>query len=324
MTQPVYDVLCVGILVADTFVAPLPRLPLAGELLPVSEMLLQTGGCAANTAVDLTVLGVRAAVVGKVGHDLYADYIRADLADKGVNVSGIRTARSAPTSQTVILPVVGEDRRYVHCVGANAELAPEDVPLEAVSSARVLYVGGYPLFPGFDAASLAGFFRWARDAGVRTVLDVAGVSAEEGLAPYERVLPHTDVFLPNNDEARLITGEVEPRRQAEALSALGAQMVVITLGERGWVARTQEEMLSAPAYSVKVVDPSGAGDAFDAGFIVGLLEGWDLRRTLAFASAVGACACTRLGCTTGLRSREETLSFLDEHPLDIVAEPLQA
>ena len=320
MTGLSHDVVCLGILVADTFVPPLPRLPAAGELLRVHELLLQTGGCAANTGVDLARLGSQVEVVGKVGNDVFADFICRDLEHKGVGVSGIRVSSTAPTSRTVILTVEGEDRRYIHCVGANAQFSLNDVDPELVASGRVLYVGGYLLLPGLEQASLAGLFRFAQSRGVKTVLDVAGPTPGQGLAPLEAVLAHTDVFLPNDDEARAITGESDPARQAEVFSECGVGTVVITLGARGALARTREMTLRAAAFRVEVIDPSGSGDAFDAGFMFGLLEGWELRRTLEFASAMGASACTRLGCTEGVFTRPEALAFLDQNHLEITVD----
>ena len=111
MPGPAYDVVCVGILVADLFVPPLPRLPAAGELQLVENMLLSTGGCAANAAMDLARLGRRVAVAGQVGNDFFAGFVRQELEAKGVDVTGIRRSATAPTASTVILPVVGQDRR---------------------------------------------------------------------------------------------------------------------------------------------------------------------------------------------------------------------
>jgi sugar/nucleoside kinase (ribokinase family) len=111
MVEPTYDVVRGGILVADLFEPMLPRLPQAGELLRVDAMLLSTGRCAANTGFDLAGLGAGAAVVGKIGHDVFADAIRRDLGDRGLDVTGIRASSSVPTSRTIILPVKGEDRR---------------------------------------------------------------------------------------------------------------------------------------------------------------------------------------------------------------------
>jgi sugar/nucleoside kinase (ribokinase family) len=316
MTDARCDVLCAGILVADLFVPPLLRLPREGELMKVDAMLLDTGGCAANTATDLARLGARAGVAGRVGADSFGGFIRADLGRKGLaDLSGIRVSSGRPTSQTVILPVTGQDRRYIHCLGANADFSLDDVDMDAVRAARVLYVGGYLLLPGLSAEGLAGLFREARRHGVRTVLDVAGVDPDHGMAPLLPVLPHTDAFLPNEDEAALLTREEDPRRQSAVLLDAGAGTVIITRGGEGVIARTREALRSAGAFPVDVVDGSGSGDAFDAGFILGMLEGWDLERSVTFASAVGASCCTRLGCTAGVFDREQAERFIAERSL---------
>ena len=314
MPAPDLDVLCVGILVADLFVPPLPRLPLAGELQLVDDMLLSTGGCAANAALDLARLGVRAAVAGKVGNDFFASFVRDQLAAAGLDLSGLRQSTTAATARTVILPVRGEDRRYIHAVGANADLRVDDIDLNQVARARVLYVGGYLLFPGLEPAALRDLFRFARERGILTMLDVAGPRPGQGLAPLEPVLPFTDVFLPNQDEAAVITGEAEAARQAALFVASGAGTAVVTRGGEGVVVANQAGIFAAPALPIDFVDGSGAGDAFGAGYTVGLLEGWDLERTVAFASAIGASACTALGTTPGVFTRAQALEFLAGEP----------
>ena len=181
----------------------------------------------------------------------------------------------------------------------------------------MLYVGGYFILPGVDPRSLARLLKKAREHGVRTVLDVAGVDPQGGMEKIKPALPFTDVFLPNDDEAALLTGETDPLRQAEALRRAGAAAVVVTLGARGCIVSTAERALRAGVFTVDVVDPSGSGDAFDAGYIVGMLEGWDLERTVRFASAAGASCCTRLGCTAGVWDRARAESFCGAHTLDI-------
>jgi len=323
MSSSTCDVLCIGVLVADILAPPLPRLPAAGELLRVDDLMLSVGGCAANAAIGLVKLGVSAAVAGKVGNDAFADFIADDLRAKGVNVAGLSVSQTLPTSRTVILPVMGEDRRFIHAVGANAALSLSDIDLDAVARCRVLYVGGYQILPRLDQAALVQLFGFARQRGVKTVLDVAGVSAAAGMTPFEQVLGLTDVFLPNDDEAAIITGERDPLRQAQRFIQCGAGAVIITQGGDGILAATTDRVLRAGVFPVDAIDPSGAGDAFDAGFIVGMLEGWDIERTLEFASAVGASACTRLGTTAGVFTRPQALDFLAGHHLNIERSPWQ-
>lgn len=336
-----YDVLCAGILVADLFSSPLPEIPPAGGLTLVDRIHPSPGGCAANTAVCLRKCGARVGLAGKVGRDLFGDFVARVLTEQGVDTAGISRSETLPTSSTMIIPIRGEDRRYIHARGANDALGPEDVDLDLVARSRALYLGGFLLQPRLDPESVGRLFAWARERGVLTALDVivpAGSGPDEGRSPEPdlthdqarsqgaarapgvvrslgAVLPHTDLFLPNRDEASALTGSADPCRQAELFAELGARTVAVTMDAEGTVLRSGGQTWHVPAYPVEVVDPSGAGDAFDAGFIWGLLRGWDLERTAAFASALGASACTALGCTGGVLTEAEALAFIERNPL---------
>jgi sugar/nucleoside kinase (ribokinase family) len=309
-------VLCVGILVADVFVPPLERLPDAGELLATDDFLIQPGGCAGNTAISLGRLGVPAAVCACVGDDLLGDFVERDLRSRGIDTSGVRRAPGYPTSKTVIVPVVGEDRRFIHTFGANAALTAGDIEAAALEAAEVVYVGGYLVLPALREEELAARLTEARARGTRVVLDVAVPAGSSlSLEAASALLPLADYVVPNADEARALTGESEPSRQAERLLERGAHTVVVKLGERGAYVRSAGEAFEVPAPPVEVVEPSGAGDAFAAGLVLGILEGWDLERSVRFASVLGASACTALGCWGGVFTRSEAEAFLEANPL---------
>lgn len=308
------EVVCAGVLVADTFVPPLPRLPAAGELMATGDFWHDSGGCAANTATCLRKLEVRSGVVGKVGRDAGGDFVEQDLRAKGVDTAGLRRAEGLGTSETVILPVRGDDRRYVHTFGANADFRAEDIAREQVAAAKIFYVGGYLILPGFDPGAFRELLAFARGRGVQTVLDVVVTEGGGGWEALAAVLPEVDFFTPNDHEAQLLTGEREPRAQAECLLAAGCGTVLITRGEKGVLAACPGQVLELPAFALPVVDGSGAGDAFAAGLIAGLLRGWELGECLRLASAVGASACTKLGCTPGVFTWAEAEEFLRAHP----------
>lgn len=308
---------CAGILVADLFVPPLFHLPAAGEILVTEDFLMDCGGCAANVATCLANLGIRSEAVGKVGNDHFGDFINQSLRAKGVGTRGITSSGAHSTSKTIILPVTGEDRRYIHTVGANADFAVRDIDRAAVSSATVFYLGGFGVLPRLQSAELVDLFQFAQAQGTLLVLDVVvPVSVEPGLlASLMEVLPQVDVFMPNEQEAFALTGETEPRRQAERFLAAGCGSVIITRGEHGALLMTPGETVEMPAFPVDVIDPSGAGDAFTAGFILGLVEAWSTQDSLQFACAIGASACTQLGCTTGVFTRVEAEAYVQAHPL---------
>jgi sugar/nucleoside kinase (ribokinase family) len=311
------DVLCAGIVVADHVCTPVSHLPAAGELVLAERILLTIGGCAANVAVDLAKLGLKPAVVGRVGDDVFGRVVAELLRDAGVNVSLLQVSPGCDTSQTLIVNVAGQDRRFIHTFGANADFRAADIPPERVTGSRVLYLGGYLVMPGVSQDDLAAVFAAARRAGVRTVLDVVTPGPADYLPRLERLLPHVDVFLPNNHEAELITGEKEPLRQAEVFRRLGVGTAIVTCGGEGTVLVDERVRLKAGVYPVPFVDGTGGGDAFAAGYIDGLLQGLDAEGCLRVASALGASCVRGVGTTTSVFTRAECEAFLRSHTLPI-------
>lgn len=309
------DAVCAGILVADIFVQPLQRLPAAGELIATDDFVIDTGGCAANTATSLVRLGVSAAVVGMVGKDNFGDFIRDDLQRKGVHTAGIVQSEDTGTSKTVILPVIGEDRRFIHTFGANAQLTAAHLDSPLIHSPRFLYIGGYLVLPSLDPDATGALLASARARGAQTVFDVVIPAdfQEDGLRSLATILPHVDYFTPNDLEAQILTKQNDPYQQAKAFLHAGCGTAIITMGERGTFVMNEEEDFFVPPMAVNVVDGSGAGDAFAAGLIAGLKADWPLRQSVRLASIVGASACTQLGCTTGVVTREQAEILLQQY-----------
>ena len=308
------DVACIGILVADIFASPIDSLPNEGELKPTDRFWMSVGGCAANTAVDLRRLNRSVAVMGKIGTDMFGDFVVDELKRHCIETSHVKRSPSLPTSSTVIINVRGQDRRYIHCIGANAEFRLADVDFSWVEKCRVLYVGGYLATPGMPASDLRNLFQAAKEKSLTTVLDVViPAGAQVSMAQMAPVLPYTDYFLPNEDEARVLTGERDVAEQLKCLALLNpCCTVVITRGEHGSLAKCGGVLMDTAPFPVDSMDESGAGDAFAAGFITGLLENWPLDYILCFASAVGA-SCTRaLGCHDGVSRFDEAQQMVSE------------
>ncbi len=317
------DVVCVGLIVADHVCAPIPLLPPSGGLVTTPRLELTIGGSAANTAVDLAKLDLTVSIVGRVGEDVLGRFCREFLEEKRVDCENLVVSRTAQTSGTLIVNVQGEDRRFIHTVGANAELTGLEVSDELLKRCRALYVGGFILNPALSGENVARLFRRARELGVWTVLDVVIGEAEEQnasrmLAP---VLPHTDFFLPNGDEARLITGETDPLRQLATLREMGARTTILTRGRCGALIAQGGLVHEAAAYPVEQVDGTGGGDAFIAGLIYGLLksprENADVLKSLPYGAAMGASCVRSMGATTGVFCQTELEEFVEAHPLEI-------
>jgi sugar/nucleoside kinase (ribokinase family) len=268
-------------------------------------------------AVDLARLGIRAGVVGSVGDDLFGRFIIDTLAAAGVDVRDIRALADAETSGTLIINVRGQDRRFIHAPGANARLEVAHIPRARVRSAKVLYVGGYFLMPALEGEPLAALFRQARSWGVKTVLDIVMPPPGDQWPALAAVLAETDVFLPNSDEAAALTGWDDPLAQADRLAAAGAGAVIVTCGAQGSVVVSGTTRLRAAAHPVDYQGATGAGDAFDAGFIAGMLAGEDLAGSLRWASAIGASCVRSISATDSVFTRPQAEQFMREHPLRI-------
>ncbi len=313
------EVICVGILVADIFAHPVESLPAPGQLGLTERFLFGAGGCATNTAASLSRLGKSVGVLGKVGNDVFGSLVIQDLKRLGVDASHVACSQTHPTSGTVILNVAGEDRRYIHCIGANADFSFSDVDSSVLDGVKALYVGGFMAMPQFGTKDLTQLFHEAKRRSLTTVLDVVipagfAVSREQ----VSDMLALTDLFLPNDDEAYVMTGIREPVAQAEYFAGINPDCcVVVTQGKRGALARHKNEVIQVGTYSMESIDESGAGDAFAAGAIAGILAGWPLEDTLRFASAVGA-SCTRaLGCIDGVYRFDEAKAFVSANRLQL-------
>jgi sugar/nucleoside kinase (ribokinase family) len=312
-----HPVVCAGIVVADHLCTPLDHMPTPGELIGCSHMVLNIGGGAANVSADLARLGLGVSIRARVGDDIFGRFMTESLEQSGVDTRPMIVDPGAMTSQTLIVNVRGQDRRFIHCSGANTRFTPADLDAILDPPPRVLYVGYFLLMPGLDAKGLAERFARARAAGTVTVLDVATDGPGNYIEPLKAVLPHTDVFLPNGDESTLILGESDPERQALAFHEMGAKRAVVTLGEHGAVSVSKDLRVRLGVYPTDYVDGSGGGDAFVAGYIAGLLEGLAEIDCLRLASAAGASCVRAVGTTAGVFNRAEAQAFIGANDLSV-------
>jgi ribokinase len=306
-------VLISGIAVVDLIASGLERPARPGELVFCS-IRTKLGGHACNVSADLVRLGFprsRLRVVFPAGRDLFGGFLVRGLREQGVR--GIKPVLTdkAPTSLDLILVARGEDRRYHADAGANVEMTAAPVlGLLEEYRPRVYYAGGVGLLGRFDAG-LPEVLRRAKSLGALTFVDVVS-PYRKSWAHLRGALPSTDVFHCNADEAAALAGERDPALAAAAIRRMGAKNVFVTLGGKGTVAAAAGKLLRIPAFSVRVADPTGAGDAFSAGLIkcvhrlVGRgrrpesLSAGDWTSALLYASACGAVCATGIGTTTAV------------------------
>ncbi len=311
-----YKVLCVGDLVTDIFASPVRRLPQPGELALTEKIAVFPGGNALNTAIALRRLGESTAIAGSIGDDAFGDLLLTSIREFGLDVSGIHRETGETTASTLIFRVEGEDRRFLHSLGVAAGFTGEHIRAELIPPNGILLVGGYLKLGSWNDDFLSDYLRNAQKCQCRVVFNVclaqdSGVDSTRCL----KLMKHVDVFVLNEDEARIITGEKTLHFQAQAIRRAGAQVAVITRGEKGLYADDGTSAIEMGVYQVPLVDPSGCGDCFNAGLVAALLRGWELPRVLEFGSAVGALGATTLGCTNGVPEFANVERFIEENQI---------
>ncbi len=310
-----FVVLVSGIAVVDMIGSGLERVARPGELVFCS-VRTSLGGHACNVSSDLVRLGFpksRLRVVFPAGRDLFGDFLVRGLKYQGIRVEPV-FAEKVPTSLDLILVAKGEDRRYHADPGANVEMSAAPVlALLEKHKPLIYYAGGVGLLGRFDA-DLAEVLRRAKKLGALTFVDV--VSPHRKTWGFLRkALPWTDFFHCNADEAASLVGEAEPGKASDMIRRLGAKAVFLTLGGEGALADVPGAFIRVPAFSVRVKDPTGAGDAFSAGLILrtyGAIKRGRLPERfspddwldiLFYASACGAICTTGIGTTAAVDAK---------------------
>jgi len=312
------DVYVIGDVNPDILVIDADAVPEFGQVEKlVGTIRLTIGGSSAITACGLARLGLRVAHGGIVGDDILGHAILEALRERGVDVSTVTVDVAIPTGATVHLGT-GENRAMLTAKGTIDRLRAEDVPRDVLSHVRHLHAGSTAIQPRLRPG-LPQLFRDARAAGVSSSFDT-NWDPERRFEGIDAMLAAVDIFLPNEREAALIGGREDPLDAAHAIVARaeGAGRdsdarpltVAVKLGAQGALAIRGEEALALPADRVKVVDSTGAGDAFDAGFIFGVLDGRPLAECLAIAVACGTFSTRAIGGVDGQASLDEVLALL--------------
>ena len=306
------DILCAGQLVADILVRPVDRVDFGTDTQRVQTIDLANGGDALNAAIGLARLGARVAFAGKVGRDHWGDFLSGVIDRAGIDHRGLTRTDQAGTAAVIVL-INGEgDRTFLYRGGANDLFSIDDIDPRIVDEALFVHVGGTFLLPRFDGRGAAALFQRAQAAGKTTSMDVTWDTSGRWLPVIAECLPHLSWFLPSVNEARRITGRQSPEDMARFLRERGVQNVVIKLGAEGcYVLPKGAEGFVVEAFPVQPVDTTGAGDAFVAGFLTGLLRGWDARGSARLGCAVAALNIRAVGATAGIPTFDEAMHFME-------------
>lgn len=293
--------------------------PSPGRLRHAASLSLSIGGAESNVAIGLARLGIPASWISVLGDDELGELVLHRLRAEGVDTSGVRRIADRATGLYLREEVAGRLRVYYYRSGsAAATLSPNAFDPSMLQGAAFLHLTG---ITGALSQECAEFLPWAattaRDAGVRVSYDVNYRSRlwepSAAQAATEALLPLIDVLFVGHDEANALWGW-ETDTALEQLSKIGPSEVILKLGADGCAAMINGEQLTSPGFPARQLDPIGAGDAFDAGYLAATLWGWPPEKRLRAANAMGAFCVQNLGDYEGLPNRRELDGFLEQIP----------
>ncbi len=302
-----FDVVCVGILVADVIAKPVDVIPGRGKLGRIDSVALYSGGCAMSSSIDMSVLGAKTAIIGKIGKDNFGSFLRSVLESHGVNTKGLVEDANVSTSASVVLSDSGGERTFLHSAASNDGFREEEVDYDIVKQGKIAFVAGTNLLASFDGEPTAVFLKKAREMGKTTALDTAWDATGRWMELLAPSLPYLDYFIPSYEEAAQLSGKTEPAEIAKCFFDKGVKHVAIKLGSKGcyYQESADGEGFTLPTFDGSVVDTTGAGDSFCAGFLYGIVNGMSMRDACIFGNAVGTMCVGAVGAISGIRPAEE-------------------
>lgn len=309
--MPRFDVTIAGELNLDLILYGLPsELPPERELL-ADRMALTLGSSSAIVAHNLAALGCKVGFASRIGDDPLGQIAVDRLAASGTDVSGVRrVAGQTKTGLTVILQRE-KLRNILTYPGTIFDLSLADLDFAYLSDARHFHLSSYFLQRSLTP-HVEELFRRLKAAGLTISLDTNDDPNDRWDGGLMKVLNHVDVFMPSEREIKRIA-HTDDLEAALKLVAEKVPLVVVKIGEKGAIAQRGHERIVSPAIQVDFVDPVGAGDSFDAGFLSQYVRGADLSACLRWGNLAGAFSTTRPGGTEAFRDREALQSFLHQH-----------
>lgn len=309
-------VACVGIMVADVIVEPVKGFPERGLLMPVNSITMHNGGNAMTAAINLQKLGVESTLVGKVGNDVFGDFLIKRLREENVNPDGIKIDSNVQTSTSVLMIEEGTgERSFFHCVGSNGAFVIDDIDFNVIEKNDIVFVTGTYLLKQFDGQQTVEFLKKCKEMGKITALDVCWDASGRWGELINDAMPYIDIFLPSIDEAKMIARSDDLDKMADFFFEKGIGSLVIKCGSKGCYcceSKTSEAIM-LPCYKVEnAVDTTGAGDSFCSGFLSALARGKDFLTCAKIGNAVGAHCVMAKGATSGIKPYNEIIKFMIE------------
>ena len=306
------DLICIGMALVDSIIRGFDPNPVSASGYRAVSGSLNVGGEAVNEAAAAAKLGLRTGILCAVGEDAAGELIADTLRRCGVETDRILRPSGHTTPVTTMFVREDGSRKSITNEAHRFNFRP-DLQTGRFTDARAVMLGSLFRAPFDDPGIIHAVLRAAADAGTLIFADTKLPNFRFlKLEDLKDSLPLIDYITPNEDEARWYSGKEEPEEMADVFLGMGVKNVLIKLGAKGCLLKNAEERIFLPAFPVKAVDSTGAGDNFAAGFASEILRGASDSEALRFASACGAVCATAVGAGTALKNREQILRFIAE------------
>lgn len=304
---PAYDIICVGMALVDSIIKGFDPEPVSASGFRAESASLNVGGEAVNEAMAASKLGMKTAILCGLGEDGAGDLITHALQQCGVDTSLVIRSKEHDTPVTTMFVKDDGTRKSITNQAHKYNFRP-DRYTELLSGAKGIILGSLFRAPFDDPGIIYNVLKAAKDKGQIIFADTKLPNFHFlSLDDIKGCLPLIDYITPNEDEARYYTGMDEPEKMADIFLKYGVKNVIIKLGADGCLLKNAERMIRLPAYPVKAIDSTGAGDNFVAGFASEILRGASIDTALTFANICGAICTTAVGAGTALKNRQQVL-----------------
>jgi sugar/nucleoside kinase (ribokinase family) len=301
------DLLVVGEINPDLILQGQDVTPAFGQAEKLVEnATLTIGSSSVIFACGAARLGLNVTFVGIVGDDVFGHYMLGEMQKRGIDTTHCIISNQETTGFSVILSQPN-DRAILTHAGSIASLRYRDINQGLFKTAKHLHLGSFFMLKHLQK-DVAALFQNAKAAGLTTSIDTNYDPLETWDSGLSEVLKYTDVFLPNETELMQISRQTSVEQALEHFRDIPT--LAVKLGSKGGLAKQQGRTVTAPPLNVNVVDTTGAGDTFDAGFLYGYLHGWNLEKSLQLACACGSLSTQGIGGTTAQPTLEEALGAL--------------
>lgn len=312
------DVICIGLMVCDFIIKPIDKTVFDLDSTRLDTLEISSGGDALNAAINMSKLGLNVGLAGKVGNDILGNYLINQAESSGVNTHGVIKKDNCTTSTSIVLVDKTGERHFAYYGEANDSFSINDIDFNYLAEAGIVHIGSAMALNSLDGEGIKELFKRVKKLGSSTSMDVTWDSTGQWLGKIEKALEYTDIFMPSYNEAKSISGRETPEEMEVFFKKYGIKILAIKLGSKGcYVTDFNERHYIKTFENVKVLDTTGAGDSFVAGFLTGMTKNWGIYKSGLFGNAVASNCVMEFGATAGIKSINHILQFIEDNTISL-------